>query len=114
MERTSNESASPTAAEHLAAAERYAVALTRQHCALVARGSRAGAVMFGVDQSGRDYFRIFSVSPGNCRSIICFVGRGSGLVYRARSWKQRGVRVGHIDHVLQQFESARELFGGAS
>ncbi len=51
--------------------------------------------------SGRKYLKFYNILTNGQKSAFQFIDPASGIVYRARSWKQRGYVVGHVDGLVK-------------
>ncbi len=40
-------------------------------------------------EPGRKYIRVVETSHGGGQSVVCFIGKADGLLWKAAAWKQR-------------------------
>ena len=50
---------------------------------------------------GNKYLKFHNILTNGQKSAFQFINPISGIVYRARSWKQRGHIIGHVDTLIK-------------
>lgn len=58
----------------------------------------------------RKYIKFYNIMANGQYSAFQFIDPETGNVYKAKSWKQRGYLVGHVDNLLENMAGASYAF----
>lgn len=58
----------------------------------------------------RKYIKFYNILTNGQKSAFQFIDPETGNIYKAKSWKQRGYLIGHIDNLLENMAGVSYAF----